>query len=67
MNIRIRLEELEKKQRLSPGVFVICVAADGSASYNTKKGERKTFESSQAAVDYINGKYDDAAIVIIDL
>ena len=67
MNIRIRLEDLEKKHKLSPGTFVVQLAADGSASYTTPKGEQKTFPTEAAALEYINSKYDDPAIVIIDV
>ena len=67
MNVKIRLEQLEAKKRINPGVIVLGLAADGSASYTTPQGERKTFVTEEAALDYINGKFDDAAVIIIDL
>lgn len=66
-SIEERLQKLEAAQKANPGAIILCLDADGSANYTTRKGERKTFETEAAALEYINGKFDDAAVVIIDL
>ena len=67
MNIRIRLDRLEEKRRIKSGVVLLFIEKDGTARFTTQKNEKKNFASEEAALEYINGNYDDAAVVIIDL
>lgn len=64
INIELRLKNLETKSAGKSGAFVVFVDDDGTARFNTGKGEEKTFKTLNDATEYLYKTYSDPAIII---